>query len=512
MIVKSSQRAGGAQLAAHLLNKRDNERVAVADIRGLLAEDVHGAFAEIEAQARATRCRKPFYHLAVSPDQVQGKWTEEQYLEFVGRVETAFGLENCPRVLVYHSKRGKQHYRDQGRDHAHCTWGRIDTETGKAVQIWNDHKRLMKLVREFARDHGLELPDGIADPKKDRQKAKQKAKTLAEQKQEERSGQTKSQRVAILTDAWERHEEAGAFVAAIRRKGFILARGDGQKRKEGRDSKPVYVVIDRAGEVHSLARQITGAKAKEITARLQDGYALDALDDVAAARGRLKAGKQRQRTAGKEQAEPDFVDRDRQNQDWEAAVIQAAIEKEQAQQAAKTAEKKQHLRPQFNQPPGHPAPIFNQGQPEPAAAPSAAEPLQPVRGSMFGLLSFLTGWFRPKRTVLPKFAKDEAQRRAKNQAEIWAQREQEQKAREERDRQRTARPAEQEPAQARDFAERKILEGSTLQQTFAAQNDNDQAKPETPAAPPRNEYQRLAALKAAQKERQQRDKGLDFDR
>ena len=120
MIVKASQRAGGSALAAHLLNTRDNESVEVAELRGLIAEDLAAAFAEMEAQARHTRCRKAFYHLAISPDQMQGLWTREQYDAFLGRVEEEFGLAGNARALVYHAKKGREHYRDEGRHHAHC--------------------------------------------------------------------------------------------------------------------------------------------------------------------------------------------------------------------------------------------------------------------------------------------------------------------------------------------------------------------------------------------------------
>jgi hypothetical protein len=46
MICKASQRGGGRQLAAHLLNAHDNVRVEVADMRGSVARDLAGAFKE----------------------------------------------------------------------------------------------------------------------------------------------------------------------------------------------------------------------------------------------------------------------------------------------------------------------------------------------------------------------------------------------------------------------------------------------------------------------------------
>ena len=46
MIPKASQRAGGQDLATHLLNALDNEYVEVAEVSGAVASDLHGAFAE----------------------------------------------------------------------------------------------------------------------------------------------------------------------------------------------------------------------------------------------------------------------------------------------------------------------------------------------------------------------------------------------------------------------------------------------------------------------------------
>jgi hypothetical protein len=53
MILKGNQRGGGRQLAVHLMNSFDNEVVEVADVRGTVARDLSGAFAEWAAEACA---------------------------------------------------------------------------------------------------------------------------------------------------------------------------------------------------------------------------------------------------------------------------------------------------------------------------------------------------------------------------------------------------------------------------------------------------------------------------
>ena len=70
MILKGNQRAGGTDLATHLMNAFDNERVEVAQIRGTVADHLHGAFAEYEALAAGTRCKEPLYSLSVNPSAI----------------------------------------------------------------------------------------------------------------------------------------------------------------------------------------------------------------------------------------------------------------------------------------------------------------------------------------------------------------------------------------------------------------------------------------------------------
>ncbi|MGP0095185.1 MAG: relaxase/mobilization nuclease domain-containing protein [Xanthobacteraceae bacterium] len=130
----------------------------VAQVRGSVARDLHGAFAEWEAQAHTlTRCTNYLYSLSINPDQRQGRLTREQYLEYIDRTEQRLGLSGQPRAVVFHVKKDRQ---GTPREHCHVVWSRIDVERGKARHVAFDHEKLMIVTREFARDHGLKLPDG----------------------------------------------------------------------------------------------------------------------------------------------------------------------------------------------------------------------------------------------------------------------------------------------------------------------------------------------------------------
>jgi len=79
---------------------------------------------------------------------------------------------------------------------------------------------------------------------------------------------------------WEKRKDPHAFARALEQEGYHLARGD-----SGR-----YVVIDHAGEIHSLYRQIPGVKAPEIKAFLGEAYPLKELRHVETARAAGGAG------------------------------------------------------------------------------------------------------------------------------------------------------------------------------------------------------------------------------
>jgi hypothetical protein len=261
MIPKGSQRAGGQQLATHLLNEFDNDRVEVAEVRGAIAPDLHGAFAEWSATASGTKCHKYLYSLSVNPDPDQGPLTREQYRDFIDRAEKKLGLTGQPRALVFHVK--------HGREHCHAVWSRIDIDKMRAVQLSHDRHALRAVVIEFARDHGLNLPRGVTADRSRERRPRRRAENLAEKQQEERTGMTREERMRAITDAWHDTRDARNLVTALETRGFLLARGD----------RRAYVVVDRFGEIHSLSRQISGVRAKDVKARLAD-YPLENLPDA----------------------------------------------------------------------------------------------------------------------------------------------------------------------------------------------------------------------------------------
>lgn len=152
MILKGSQRANGGDLAVHLMNEFDNERIELAQVRGSVADDLYGAFAEFEAIAAGTKAQKPLYSLSINPPR---PLTREQYAQAIERIEERLGLKNQPRAVVFHVKADKD---GVSREHCHVVWSRIDAAKMQAIHMAHDHRKLCDLACELANKFGLELP------------------------------------------------------------------------------------------------------------------------------------------------------------------------------------------------------------------------------------------------------------------------------------------------------------------------------------------------------------------
>jgi hypothetical protein len=271
------------------MNAYDNDHVEVLDLRGSVAQDLHGAFMEWFAQARGTKCQKYLYSLSINPDRRQGGLSPEQYLDFVSRVEKRLGLTSQPRAIVLHVKRDKEGVQ---RPHWHAVWSRIDTDKMRAVQIAHDRMTLRRVTQEFARDHGITLPRSMRDEKSFVGTFNEQARSAVkwtEKQQQERSGISREQHAEAITDCWRRTTDARSFVAELEKHDYFLARGETRQT--------AYVVIDILGEVHSLARRIDGVRTKGIRERLGQTYPLERLPGVTEARQHAKRTREARQAA-----------------------------------------------------------------------------------------------------------------------------------------------------------------------------------------------------------------------
>jgi len=268
MIPKASQRAGGQDLATHLQNAHDNENVEIANLRGAVASDLHGAFKEWQVQAETlTRCEKYLYSLSINPDPEQGPLTRDQYLDYIGRTEEALGLRDQPRAVVFHVK--------EGREHCHVIWSRIDADKQKAVHIAFDKDKLMRVTRAFAQDHDLKLPAGYDKSRKVGQVSQY------EQAQWRQGGLSKDEHKQQITEAWQQSDDPRAFAQALAERGYILASG----------SKRPYVLVDLYGGTNALSKLIDdrAVRIRDVRAFLGKDFPEDSLPSVEEAQALVAA-------------------------------------------------------------------------------------------------------------------------------------------------------------------------------------------------------------------------------
>jgi len=255
MIIKASQRGGGRALARHLLNMADNDFVEVHSLKGFTAQNVTGAFLEIEAISRGTRCVQPFFSVSLSPPR-QAQVMAADFEATIDDVAARLGLAGQPRVVLFHEK--------EGRRHCHVVFSRIGDDM-RAVSLPFFKEKLTALSREQYLAHGWELPAGLAD----RSLRNPTNFSLEEWQTAKRAERDPREIKALFQQCWKRADGAQAFAAALQHHGFWLCRGD----KRG------FVAVDYLGTVYSLSRWLD-VRPKELKARLGEPDKLPGLGEA----------------------------------------------------------------------------------------------------------------------------------------------------------------------------------------------------------------------------------------
>lgn len=258
MILKGSQRAGGRQLAAHLLKTTENEHVDVHELRGFMADDLHSAFNEIYAVSKGTRAQQPFFSLSLSPPPAE-RVSIDTFEAAIEQAEHKLGLDGQPRAVVFHEK--------EGRRHAHVVWSRIDTDDMKAINLPHFKLKLKDLSRELYLEHEWKMPAGLADTK-DRNPLNF---AREEWQQAKRAGLNPKDMKRVFQDCWAISDSRKAFAQALHSQGLVLARGD----RRG------FVAVDYQGEVYAIAKY-TGTRTKAVREKLGDPETLPSAEQAKA--------------------------------------------------------------------------------------------------------------------------------------------------------------------------------------------------------------------------------------
>ncbi len=256
MILKASQRGGSRQMAAHLLKTEENEHVEVHEIRGFTSDNLNGALHEAYAMSRGTRCHQFLFSVSLNPPENEDV-PVNKFENALDRIENKLGLENQPRVVVFHEK--------EGRRHAHAVWSRIDTDEMKAVHLSHYKRKLMDVSKQLYLENDWNIPKGYID----RNLKSPFNYTRSEWQQAMRTGQNPKDIKSALQDSWAISDNRKSFECALQDRGYYLAKGD----RRG------YVAIDMHGEVYSLSRQI-GIKKATLTQKLGKAELLPSVEET----------------------------------------------------------------------------------------------------------------------------------------------------------------------------------------------------------------------------------------
>ena len=260
MIIKGGQAGNVGWWTQHLQRDDTNDRAELKEVSGLLATDLKTALREMQAVAAGSRSHGNFMYQANLNPEAHERLTPEQWKEAIDILEKHLGFEGLQRVVVEHEK--------HGREHRHVIWNRVDVDTMTVRDIGGNYRKHGEASREIEERFGL-----TPTPSPNRAAKPDRAPELWEIRAAERSGIDREQVKQDVTEAWRTTDSGKAFAAAIEERGYILARGD---RRD-------FCIIDAAGDAHSLARRIEGAKAADVRERMADIDATS-LPNVAEAR------------------------------------------------------------------------------------------------------------------------------------------------------------------------------------------------------------------------------------
>jgi len=244
MIIEGNQRGYASQLAKHLMNIEDNDHIVVHEVSGFYSENVEEALREMHITSRATKCTQFMFSVSLNPPQNE-KVPIEHFEEAIEEIEQKMGLDDQPRVIVFHEK--------EGRRHAHCVWSRINADTMTAINLPFYKRKLNEISKEQYLKHDWNMPRGFID----RKYANPLNFTREQWQQAKRTKDDPRMIKQIFKQAWEQSDNKQSFEKALQEYGFALARGD----KRG------FVAVDYKGEVYSLSKW-AGVKTKELKQRL----------------------------------------------------------------------------------------------------------------------------------------------------------------------------------------------------------------------------------------------------
>lgn len=248
MMINGQAVKGAARLSTHLL-KPENERIQIIEVQGADATPspaaLKQAMTDMELMGKMTQSQtgRVLYHANIDP-MGHERLTPEQYKMAADRLMEKLGLQDQPRIIVEHIKKGRQH--------AHVVVQLTDTETGTVKQLSNNYYKQTAVAKELEKTLQLEQAPRAKTGRSYDQKDHQQAK---------RRGQDMNAYREMVQNAYLQSINGRQFAGHLKKQGYHLAKG----------TRRSLVIVDPNGSPRSASRDLKPiAKAKEIKAKCAD--------------------------------------------------------------------------------------------------------------------------------------------------------------------------------------------------------------------------------------------------
>ena len=319
MIVKGAARAGPTQLGNYLMrlyaSADKNEYTELLELqspwanpetadRERAAAQLVRTFLDWQILAEGTQQgRDGLYHAQINPAATY-VMTHEQWLRAADILGEELGLKDQQRAVVLHG--------GEDRPHIHVVWARTDIDTMKLHSDSYNYVAHEQASKRMELEFGHEfVPGKHAKRDRDKQPEFPRAEmTTDECQQAKRTGIDPADRKEQITALKESSDSPQAFMRALGEQGYILARGE-----RG------FVLVDEAGEIYSLSRQVSGVKPAELREFMKgiDPQTLPTVEQAAQLQQQIQDA--RKQAAEKPVAEKQAVEQ--QSQEKPAAEKQA---------------------------------------------------------------------------------------------------------------------------------------------------------------------------------------------
>jgi len=287
----------------HFGDEVENVRTEIVKSEGLASEEIRDKMLEMQLMAEGTRCKNFMWIADLSPSPgVSRRFSAEEWERARQIAEKFRGLEGQPYFVIEQEKA-------DGRIHRHAIWSRVDAETGRARPDGWDSEICHAASKAICQELGLQPVPSPFDKDREGERPKRAPKRW-EMYRGMKSGLDPRVITAEVTELFHQSDSGKAFHAALEQHGYTLVKGD----RRG------WVILDSAGDDHSLARRIEGVNTKELNVFMRD-VDHEALPTVEQGR----ALHQERKIAALEADRATIQDEIK----WEQALDRAGIEKEE---------------------------------------------------------------------------------------------------------------------------------------------------------------------------------------